>query len=109
MFGLGRLANHLYQGEVSVDFVSPRRRRLWYALSGVIIVLAFVGLFGRGLDFGIEFKGGVEFEAAVAHPTAAVPTMRAAVIRTGLESDPVVVCTRTVLVPELTTTGSLSR
>ena len=95
MFGLGRLANHLYQGDVSIDFVSPRRRRLWYALSGVIIVLAVGGLLGRGLDFGIEFKGGVEFEAAVAHPTAAVPTMRAAVIRTGLETDPVVVSSGT--------------
>jgi len=91
MFGLGRLANHLYQGEISVDFVSARRRRLWYALSGVIIALALGGLLVRGLDFGIEFKGGVEFEAAVAQPAAAVPKMRAAVIRTGLETDPVVV------------------
>jgi preprotein translocase subunit SecF len=106
MIGPGRLANRLYQGEISIDFVSARRRRLWYVLSGVIIVLALGGLFGRGLQFGIEFKGGVEFEAAVAQPTAAVPKMRAAVISTGLETDPVVVSsgTHTVRVQ----TGSLN-
>ncbi len=59
MSRLGTLAHRLYSGEVSYDFVGKRRR--WYAISGVFLVLALVGLFGRGLNLGIEFKGGSEF------------------------------------------------
>ena len=59
MSRLGSLGARLYNGEVSYDFVG--RRRTWYIISGVILVLAAVGLFGRGLNYGIEFKGGAEF------------------------------------------------
>ena len=51
------LAARLYHGEVSVDFVG--RRRIWYAISGVIIALGIVSMIFRGFDFGIDFKGGV--------------------------------------------------
>ncbi|GAA2248235.1 MULTISPECIES: protein translocase subunit SecF [Kitasatospora] len=51
----GNLGHRLYQGEVSFDFVG--RRKLWYSLSGVIVVLAAIGL-AMGLHLGIEFKGG---------------------------------------------------
>src|SRR5437763_8751928 len=40
------------------DFLSRRRIRIWFGISGVFIVLALVGLFARGLNFSIEFKGG---------------------------------------------------
>jgi len=33
-------------------------KRWWFALSGLFIVLSFVGLIARGLNFSIEFKGG---------------------------------------------------
>ncbi|MEI8055760.1 MAG: protein translocase subunit SecF [Actinomycetes bacterium] len=59
MSSLGTLAHKLYSGEVSYDFIRNRRR--WYAISGIFLVLALVGLFGRGLNMGIEFKGGSEF------------------------------------------------
>ena len=29
MSKLSRLGNALYEGDVSIDFVSPRRRRVW--------------------------------------------------------------------------------
>lgn len=51
--------SRLYRGEVSMNIVG--RRRLWYLLSAVFLLLALVGLFGRGLNLGIEFKGGAEF------------------------------------------------
>jgi preprotein translocase subunit SecF len=51
--------NDLYTGKRSIDFVG--RQRVWYALSAGIIVLALVGIFGRGLNFGLEFRGGSEF------------------------------------------------
>ncbi|MGH3366970.1 MAG: protein translocase subunit SecF [Nocardioidaceae bacterium] len=88
---LGGLGNRLYRGEVSVDFVSRRRRRMWYAISAAILVVSIAGLALRGLHFGIEFEGGVEFQAKVADPAAAVPRMREAVVESGLESDPVVI------------------
>src|SRR6266508_6280925 len=33
-------------------------RNWWFALSGFFIALSLVGLFARGLNFSIEFKGG---------------------------------------------------
>ncbi|HET7899875.1 MAG TPA: protein translocase subunit SecF [Candidatus Nanopelagicales bacterium] len=85
MSRLGTLAHRLYSGEVSYDFVGKRRR--WYAISGVILVLALVGLFGRGLNLGIEFKGGSEF--TIPNTTASVQQVRGAVESAGV-TDPIV-------------------
>ncbi|MEZ5095012.1 MAG: protein translocase subunit SecF [Nocardioides sp.] len=41
------------------------RRWLWYAMSGLIVVLAVLGLQVRGLDPGIEFVGGAEYKVTV--------------------------------------------
>ncbi|HJP67150.1 MAG TPA: protein translocase subunit SecF [Actinomycetota bacterium] len=40
----------------NVDFLG--RKRWWFMLSGFFIVLSLVGLFGRGLNYSIDFKGG---------------------------------------------------
>lgn len=56
MSRFGNLGHRLYVGDVSFDFVG--RRKLWLAISGVILLLAVVGLTVRGLNLGIEFKGG---------------------------------------------------
>ena len=61
----------LYRGEVSYDFVGHWRR--WYALSGVILLLSIGALLFRGLDLGIEFKGGAVFGV----PTATGTTQQA--------------------------------
>jgi preprotein translocase subunit SecF len=53
----------LYEGSVSIDFVG--RRRLWYAISGLILLAAIGGLVFRGLNLGIEFQGGVEYQVAM--------------------------------------------
>ncbi|WP_441247259.1 protein translocase subunit SecF [Kitasatospora sp. McL0602] len=55
MSRFGNLGHRLYQGEVSFDFVG--RRKLWYSFSGVIVLLAAIGL-AMGLHLGVEFKGG---------------------------------------------------
>jgi preprotein translocase subunit SecF len=54
-----RLGNDLFTGRRSINFVG--RTRLWYAISGVIIVAAVLGLYFRGLNFGLEFRGGAQF------------------------------------------------
>ncbi len=80
MSRMGTLAHNLYSGEVSYDFVGKRNR--WYAISGVILLLALVGLFGRGLNLGIEFKGGSQF--TVPSATATVESARASVEKSGV-------------------------
>jgi len=80
-----RLGNALYEGEVSVDFVG--RRRIWYAISGVIVILAASGLFFKGLNLGIEFQGGVEYTISVPHSEvtqANVDKVRQAIAGTGI-------------------------
>jgi preprotein translocase subunit SecF len=56
MSRIGNVGGRLYRGEVSFDFVG--RQKLWYAISGLILVLSLVGLFARGLNFTVDFKGG---------------------------------------------------
>ena len=56
----GQWGAALYRGEKSYDFVG--RRRLWFAISGVIMLVAILGLGVRGLNESIEFKGGNVFE-----------------------------------------------
>ncbi len=62
MSKFSRLGNDLYTGRKSIDFIG--RTRLWYSISGVIILLALGGLFVKGLDMGIEFVGGAEYKVS---------------------------------------------
>lgn len=50
------LGARLHRGEASIDVVGRSRR--WFALSGVVLVLAVGGLAVRGLQLGVEFEGG---------------------------------------------------
>ncbi len=43
---------------LQIDFM--RRRYLWFALSGVVILAGIVSLGVRGLNLGIDFKGGTQ-------------------------------------------------
>lgn len=50
------LGGRLYHGETNVDFVG--RRKLWFTISAVAVVLSLAGLFWKGLNLGIDFEGG---------------------------------------------------
>jgi preprotein translocase subunit SecF len=61
-----QLGNDLYTGARSVNFVG--RRRTWYLISIIAVLVALFGPFVRGAithtpayNFGIEFTGGSEF------------------------------------------------
>jgi SecD/SecF fusion protein len=43
---------------LQIDFM--RRRYLWFAISGVIIVIGAASLGAKGLNLGIDFKGGTQ-------------------------------------------------
>ncbi|RYJ20877.1 protein-export membrane protein SecF [Streptomyces sp. L-9-10] len=59
MSRLGALGARLYRGEVGYDFIG--KRKFWYALSILITITAIAGVVVRGLNMGIEFKGGAVF------------------------------------------------
>ena len=77
----GGLGARLYRGEVSYNIVG--RKKFWYSVSAGLIVLALVGLLVRGLNLGIEFKGGAEFYVPSA--SCEIQEVREAVASTGVE------------------------
>jgi SecD/SecF fusion protein len=73
-------ANHSQRGRwLQIDFM--RRRNTWFAISGVIILVSAVSLGVRGLNFGIDFKGGVQttFKTATFTPLSQVRAQTAAI------------------------------
>jgi preprotein translocase subunit SecF len=74
--------SRLYNGKTEIDFIG--RWKTWFAISGVVVLIGLVGLFGRGLNLGIDFKGGVSWEAP-AHG-ASVADVRSAVEQAGLKN-----------------------
>ena len=60
---------------LQIDFM--RRRYLWFALSGVVLVVGASALAVRGLNLGIDLKGGsqISFKTATPKSTAAVRTV----------------------------------
>jgi preprotein translocase subunit SecF len=54
----------VFRGETKIDFIG--RRRVWFALSGLLILVSAVTLVVKGLNYGIEFEGGVSIKAPVA-------------------------------------------
>jgi len=86
---LSQFGQNLYSGRISIDFVG--RRRFWYALSTLILVLVTAGLVLRGFHFGIEFRGGVEFTAQVQKAdTNSVDAMSEAAATVPAAGDPIV-------------------
>ena len=59
----------LIKEKTSIDFLSPIRRKIALALSLVLVAVSLVSLYKNGLEFGIDFTGGVLLE--VGYPQAA--------------------------------------
>jgi preprotein translocase subunit SecF len=85
---LSDLGHALYEGTVSIDFVG--RKWLWYGISGMILLAAVAGLAVRGINYGIEFQGGVEYQVSVSSgkmTDATVENIRKAVARAAETED----------------------
>jgi preprotein translocase subunit SecF len=80
-------ATRLYRGELSYDFVG--RRRLWYIISGAVMLLSLVSILVRGLHPSIDFKGGVVFQFPKAGHS--ISDARAAVSAVGVTPEVVTV------------------
>ncbi len=61
MSAITRFGNRLYTGETSINFIG--RRVVWYLMSATLIVIAVaITALRGGFTFGIEFRGGSEFQ-----------------------------------------------
>ena len=61
MASFAKFGNDLYTGERSYNFVG--RRNTWYLIAAVMVVIAIiVPILRGGFVFGIEFRGGSEFQ-----------------------------------------------
>jgi preprotein translocase subunit SecF len=72
MSSITNIGQRLYRGEVSYDFVGRWKR--WYILSAIILLVAVASLAFRGLNLGIEFRGGADF--AIPNATCSVTEAR---------------------------------
>lgn len=70
----------LYTGDTAFEFVGRRRR--WFLLSTVVILVGLASLGVRGLNFGIDFEGGTAWE--VEAPGVSVADARDALRPLGL-------------------------
>src|SRR5690348_18351465 len=62
------LFRRLDAGEAVFDFIGKRKR--WYWVSAVLLLLSITSFIVRGFNFGIEFDGGTQFpsRATTAQP-----------------------------------------
>ena len=72
MSSITNIGQRLYRGEVSYDFVGRWKR--WYIFSAIILLVAVGSLAFRGLNLGIEFRGGADF--AIPNATCSVSEAR---------------------------------
>jgi preprotein translocase subunit SecF len=70
----------LYHGLTTVDFVG--RRKIWFSVSAIIIVVGMGSLAIRGFNLGIDFKGGSSWEVLAPHTS--ITNMTTAVQNAGL-------------------------
>ena len=115
MSRLTGLGQRLYNGKASFDIVG--KRRTWYIVSSCILLVAIGSLLIRGLNLGIEFRGGADF--SIPNATCSVEQARAvAEAKTGsqaivtvagngtvrVQTEPIATAESTVLAKSLATT-----
>jgi preprotein translocase subunit SecF len=83
---LSGIGGRLYRGEKSFNIVGKRRR--WYAVSAIFILISGLALGFKGLHLGIEFKGGSVF--TVTKSGATIEDGRSAIEKAGVTSETVV-------------------
>ena len=52
----------LIKQKTSIDFLGPKRRKIALSLSALFVLVSIVSLATRGLEFGIDFTGGILLE-----------------------------------------------
>ena len=58
----------LIKEKTSIDFLGRKRRRIALAISVLLVVVSLVSLYRNGLEFGIDFTGGILLEVGYSQP-----------------------------------------
>jgi preprotein translocase subunit SecF len=69
-----------FHKKTSFPFMATRK--VWYTLSAVLMIVSFVSFFAKGLNFAIDFTGGISVEANF-EKEVDTETVRGAVIAAG--------------------------
>ncbi len=78
----------LYTGTGAFDVIG--KRKLWFGISGLIVLIALVSILLRGFTFGIDFEGGTKVSIPVAGAQSEVSVQRVEdVFNTSLGKAPV--------------------
>src|SRR5256885_5264455 len=54
----------IVRGEAHFNIIG--RFRMWATISAIVLIASLGGLFGRGLNLSIDFKGGTSFTVPIA-------------------------------------------
>src|SRR5699024_10673769 len=68
--------HRLYVGTGAFDIVGKRKR--WFAMFAVLIIIAILGMGIRGFHFGIDFSGGTQIQFPGQGANGAISTEEAA-------------------------------
>lgn len=72
----------LIKEKTNIDFLGPMRRKIALTVSVLLVIGSLASLATRGLDFGIDFTGGILLEVGY-QQTADMPAIRADLGRDG--------------------------
>ncbi|MEX2393889.1 MAG: protein translocase subunit SecF, partial [Actinomycetota bacterium] len=71
------------RGGTHFDLVG--RARTWFLISAVVFAVSIGSLvFGRGINAGLEFRGGTDLQVVSERPGVSVPDLRAALREAGV-------------------------
>lgn len=59
MMSMYSVGNDLYTGKKSLDIIG--KRKIWFAIAGVLVLASLLTFFVREPNLGIEFRGGSQF------------------------------------------------
>ncbi len=54
----------------TADYSIISRRKIGYFISGTLIIISLLAIFGRGLQYGIDFRGGIEIIVEFEEPAS---------------------------------------
>ena len=78
--GLRGTLGDIFHERTNFDFIG--RKRLWFAISGLLVAISLGTLVAAGLNLGIDFEGGTQWEVKVASGGASTGDVRDALAGT---------------------------
>lgn len=74
----------LFKTKTHIDFLGLARRKLALTISVLVVIVSLISLGTRGLEFGIDFTGGILLEVGYSEP-ADLESIRSNLIAAGFE------------------------